>query len=63
MVAESELSREPLTATDSNGIPAMRQTTSDTIAIPREMFETMYLNPETRVKGQLRRILANPTPL
>lgn len=45
------------------GIPAMRQMTTESIPVPKEMIEAMYLNPATRVKGQLRKTFANPTPL
>lgn len=50
---------------DTNGpfAPAMRQMTTESIPVPKEMLEAMYLNPATRVKGQLRKTFANPTPL
>lgn len=63
MAAEPVNSKEASTIPDYNGSPAARQMTSETIPIPKEVFEAMYLNPEARVKGQLRRILANPTPM
>lgn len=52
-------------AYDANGpsAPAMRQMTTESIPVPKEMLEAMYLNPATRVKGQLRKTFANPTPL
>ena len=40
-----------------------RYATNGSVAIPMEVFEKMYLNPETRVKGELRKTFANPTPL
>ncbi|KAE9366310.1 gpr1-like plasma membrane protein [Stipitochalara longipes BDJ] len=40
-----------------------RYATNASVAIPMEVFEKMYLNPETRVKGELRKTFANPTPL
>jgi len=40
-----------------------RYATNGSIAIPMDVFEKMYLNPEIRVKGELRRTFANPTPL
>jgi hypothetical protein len=43
--------------------PINRFMTNGSIAIPMETFEKMYLNPETRVKGELRKTFANPTPL
>ena len=33
------------------------------VTIPRDLFEKMYLNPPTKVSGDLRRTFANPTPL
>ncbi|KAF2170804.1 hypothetical protein M409DRAFT_63862 [Zasmidium cellare ATCC 36951] len=35
----------------------------ETLAIPRQTFEKIYLNPPIDVKGDLRNIYANPTPL
>ncbi|KAG4435288.1 hypothetical protein IFR05_009214 [Cadophora sp. M221] len=40
-----------------------RYATHNSIAVPMDVYEKMYLNPETRVKGQLRNTFANPTPL
>jgi hypothetical protein len=37
--------------------------TGASIAIPREMFEKLYLSPQNKVKGDLRKTFANPTPL
>lgn len=33
------------------------------LTISPEMFEKLYLNPKTNVKGDLRNTFANPTPL
>ena len=33
------------------------------LTISREMFEKLYLNPKTTVKGDLRSTFGNPTPL
>lgn len=33
------------------------------VTISNEMFEKLYLNPQNRVKGDLRKTFANPTPL
>lgn len=49
--------------TNGTGAPAMRQMTSESVAIPKDVYESMYLNPASRVKGQLRKTFANPTPL
>ncbi|KFY03490.1 hypothetical protein O988_01433 [Pseudogymnoascus sp. VKM F-3808] len=40
-----------------------RYTTNGSVAIPMDVFERMYFNPEIAVKGQLRRTFGNPTPL
>ena len=37
--------------------------TASSISIDPALFERLYLNPEVRVKGQLRKTFANPTPL
>lgn len=37
--------------------------TGASIAIPREMFEKLYLSPKNKVKGDLQKTFANPTPL
>jgi hypothetical protein len=37
--------------------------TAGTISISPELFEKLYLSPENRVKGELRKTFANPTPL
>lgn len=33
------------------------------VTISNEMFEKLYLNPQNKVKGDLRKTFANPTPL
>ncbi|KAH8806071.1 GPR1/FUN34/yaaH family-domain-containing protein [Xylogone sp. PMI_703] len=40
-----------------------RMTTNGSIAIPRDVFEKIYLAPHTPIKGQLRKTFGNPTPL
>lgn len=40
-----------------------RVETAQSINLSMEMFEKIYLNPANRVKGDLRRTFANPTPL
>jgi hypothetical protein len=37
--------------------------TAGSIAFPRDLFEKLYLSPENKVKGDLRKTFANPTPL
>jgi hypothetical protein len=37
--------------------------TAGSISISPELFEKIYLSPEVRVKGELRKTFGNPTPL
>ncbi|PSN68757.1 GPR1/FUN34/YaaH-class plasma membrane protein-like protein [Corynespora cassiicola Philippines] len=37
--------------------------TAGSISISPELFEKLYLSPQTKVKGELRKTLGNPTPL
>jgi hypothetical protein len=40
-----------------------RVDTAQTINITKEMFEKLYLQPQNRIHGDLRRTFGNPTPL
>lgn len=40
-----------------------RVQTNASIAMPSELFQQLYLNPQVSVKGQLRKTFANPTPM
>jgi uncharacterized protein len=40
-----------------------REQTTQSITMSMEMFEKLYLSPQTRSKGELREIFGNPTPL
>lgn len=41
-----------------------RVRTTDTIPnLPADQFEKLYLNPENRVKGELRKTFGNPSPM
>ncbi|KAI9836341.1 MAG: hypothetical protein M1838_005078 [Thelocarpon superellum] len=44
-----------------NGLHQLKSAKSFTIS--PELFEKLYLSPETRVKGDLRKTFGNPTPL
>lgn len=51
---------------NSNGasMPTLQQVrTAGSVTITPEMFERMYLSPENKVSGDLRRTLGNPTPI
>ena len=37
--------------------------TAQSVNIPAEVFEKLYLSPKTHVKGQLRKTFGNPTPV
>ncbi|KAK6080906.1 GPR1/FUN34/YaaH-class plasma membrane protein [Seiridium cupressi] len=40
-----------------------RMRTGGSISLSPELFEKLYLSPENRVKGELRKTFGNPTPL
>lgn len=43
---------------------ALRQVqTAGSVVMSPELFEKLYLSPQTRVKGHLRTTFGNPTPL
>lgn len=48
---------------DTTGDSLNRIRTAGSISIPPDLFEKLYLSPENRVKGDLRKTFANPTPL
>lgn len=48
---------------DSSGAALNRIRTAGSISISPELFEKLYLSPETRVKGDLRKTFGNPTPM
>ncbi|CAK4034247.1 related to GPR1 and Fun34p [Lecanosticta acicola] len=37
--------------------------TAGSVSIPPELFEKLYLSPENKVKGDLRKTFGNPTPI
>ena len=37
--------------------------TAGSVSLSPELFEKLYLSPENRVKGDLRKTFGNPTPL
>jgi hypothetical protein len=40
-----------------------RVQTNASVAMPSELFQQIYLNPQLSVKGHLRKTFANPTPM
>jgi hypothetical protein len=51
-------------AAGHNGNPTLsKEHTHGSIVLTPEMFEKLYLSPKSSVKGDLRSILANPTPV
>lgn len=41
----------------------LRNVLTNTMSISPELFERLYLGPQNRVSGDLRKTFANPTPL
>ncbi|KPI36018.1 Protein alcS [Cyphellophora attinorum] len=58
----SENNKE-LNHTSSHDDVVRRVATADSVWIPRDVFEKLYLNPEKPVAGDLRKKFANPTPV
>ena len=52
-----------LNANDHPETAMKRMKTAGSISISPELFEKLYLSPENRVKGELRKTFGNPTPL
>ncbi|KAI4179636.1 MAG: hypothetical protein L6R41_007720 [Letrouitia leprolyta] len=48
---------------NANGDPLTRLRTAGSVNISPELFEKLYLSPESRVKGELRKTFGNPTPI
>ncbi|KAL8716200.1 MAG: hypothetical protein Q9220_000105 [cf. Caloplaca sp. 1 TL-2023] len=48
---------------DGSSDPLTRLRTAGSVNISPEMFEKLYLSPENRVKGELRKTFGNPTPI
>ena len=57
------LNNNNLTMGTNDGDALQRVRTAGSISIPPELFEKLYLSPENRVKGDLRKTFGNPTPL
>ncbi|KAK4496990.1 hypothetical protein PRZ48_011439 [Zasmidium cellare] len=48
---------------ESPDVALQRIRTAGSVSIPPELFEKLYLSPESKVKGDLRKTFANPTPI
>ncbi|MCJ1458578.1 hypothetical protein MMC28_008951 [Mycoblastus sanguinarius] len=48
---------------DSHGAALNRIRTAGSVSISPELFEKLYLSPENRVSGDLRKTFGNPTPI
>lgn len=58
------MSTSPIkTFTEQGGDHLERAHTTGSISMSPELFEQLYLAPHSRVKGDLRQKLGNPTPL
>lgn len=51
------------TSDNASGDPLTRLRTAGSVNISPELFEKLYLSPENRVKGELRKTFGNPTPM
>lgn len=52
------------TAEDESSEAALNNVrTATSVNMSPELFEKLYLSPENRVKGDLRRTFGNPTPV
>lgn len=56
-------SDEYLNNTMSREDALRRVRTAGSISISPELFEKLYLSPENKVKGDLRKTFGNPTPM
>ncbi|KAK5259666.1 hypothetical protein LTR40_005534 [Exophiala xenobiotica] len=52
----------PLGQSTSREDVLRRVQTAESVFLPREVFEALYLNPERNVAGDLRKKFGNPTP-
>ncbi|PPJ52238.1 hypothetical protein CBER1_09728 [Cercospora berteroae] len=52
-----------LHSNDSRDNALTKIRTAGSIVMPPELFEKLYLSPENRVKGDLRKTFGNPTPI
>lgn len=48
---------------EEHGAALKKIRTAGSISISPELFEKLYLAPENKIKGDLRKTFANPTPL
>ncbi|KAH8700207.1 gpr1-like plasma membrane protein [Talaromyces proteolyticus] len=60
---ESSRLENTITRDESKGAGMHGLTSVPSIALPPEIFEKLYLSPQNKVKGELRRTFGNPTPL
>lgn len=59
----SRLDHDFANGNGTNGMSDLKQVrTEGSIVLTPEMFERMYLSPQNKVDGGLRKVLANPTP-
>ena len=60
---EKDFEKDYVNPNDTSGDGLRRIRTAGSISIPPDVFEKLYLSPENRVKGDLRKTFGNPTPL
>lgn len=56
-------SQQELPSSETHEQTIDRVRSAGLLTISPELFEKLYLQPKTTVKGDLRSILGNPTPL
>ncbi|KAF2196031.1 hypothetical protein GQ43DRAFT_281485 [Delitschia confertaspora ATCC 74209] len=59
----TKMTHKHLDANHDSNDALHRMRTAGSISISPELFEKLYLNPQSRVKGDLRKKFANPTPV
>jgi len=61
---ETNMSNEPTFHPDDSREDTIRKIrTADSIAVPRDVFEKLYLSPQQPAAGHLRKTFGNPTPV
>lgn len=62
-MSDFELQENGLEREETRDMALNRLKSSSTVMMSPELFEKLYLSPQTSVKGDLRKTFANPTPL
>ena len=67
-IRETEIKNPQRSSEESNASQnytdeQLRNVLTNTATLPPELFEKLYLSPQSKVKGDMRKTVANPTPL